>query len=274
MLNQNGSNRPKDRTDEYNIPPTITIPTPHTRTPTSLPSVVSGSINWGVVFSDDSRLLLCFVEDLKHTWRRHRLRVDPGLTFEHHTGPQQGIMIKGAISLDSRTLLVVIPGARQYEDTPALLPSRSHHSRLIFQQDNTQPHTARVIMDCLQSCQTLPWPARSPDLSPILQPSGNVEYLARHLKTIRQKKAHHPGIFTSARHIVQVEYLASTLFERSLIPGFHMGRKTKQEEKLSLVAAGPTNRFLREMQDSHAAQDVSRHVCDGRQDTVRNGTRH
>ncbi|UYV69168.1 hypothetical protein LAZ67_6002634 [Cordylochernes scorpioides] len=60
-------------------------------------------------------------------------------------------------------------------------------------------------MDCLQSCQTLPWPARSPDLSPILQSSGNVEYLARHLKTIRQKKSHHPGIFTSARHIVQVE---------------------------------------------------------------------
>ncbi|UYV74102.1 MAP4K1 [Cordylochernes scorpioides] len=53
--------------------------------------------------------------------------------------------------------------------------------------DNARPHTARVTMDYLQSCRTLPWPARLPDLSPIehiwdvmgrrLQPSWNVDYL-------------------------------------------------------------------------------------------------
>ncbi|GFX38794.1 transposable element Tcb2 transposase [Trichonephila clavipes] len=29
------------------------------------------------------------------------------------------------------------------------------------------PHTARVSQDCLRTVTTLPWPARSPDLSPI-----------------------------------------------------------------------------------------------------------
>ncbi|GFY05561.1 hypothetical protein TNCV_4370701 [Trichonephila clavipes] len=31
-----------------------------------------------------------------------------------------------------------------------------------------RPHTARVAMNCLTTCQTLPWTARPPDLSPIV----------------------------------------------------------------------------------------------------------
>ncbi|GFX03461.1 transposable element Tcb2 transposase [Trichonephila clavipes] len=37
----------------------------------------------------------------------------------------------------------------------------------IFQQDNARPHTARVAQDILRHFQTLPWPTRSPDLSPV-----------------------------------------------------------------------------------------------------------
>ncbi|GFX36951.1 transposable element Tc1 transposase [Trichonephila clavipes] len=37
----------------------------------------------------------------------------------------------------------------------------------IFRQDNARPHTARVAQDFLRHFQTLPWPARSPDLSPV-----------------------------------------------------------------------------------------------------------
>ncbi|GFV98690.1 DDE_3 domain-containing protein [Trichonephila clavipes] len=36
-----------------------------------------------------------------------------------------------------------------------------------FQLDNARPHTARVAQDFLRHFQTLPWPARSPDLSPL-----------------------------------------------------------------------------------------------------------
>ncbi|GFY25125.1 transposable element Tc1 transposase [Trichonephila clavipes] len=35
----------------------------------------------------------------------------------------------------------------------------------IFQQDNARPPTARVAQDFLRHFQTIPWPARSPDLS-------------------------------------------------------------------------------------------------------------
>ncbi|GFX96482.1 transposable element Tcb2 transposase [Trichonephila clavipes] len=37
----------------------------------------------------------------------------------------------------------------------------------VFQQDNARPHTARVAQDFLRHFQTLPWPARSPDLFPV-----------------------------------------------------------------------------------------------------------
>ncbi|GFY30903.1 DDE_3 domain-containing protein [Trichonephila clavipes] len=37
----------------------------------------------------------------------------------------------------------------------------------IFQQDNARLHTARVAQDFLRHFQTLLWPARSPNLSPV-----------------------------------------------------------------------------------------------------------
>ncbi|GFU80050.1 transposable element Tcb2 transposase [Trichonephila clavipes] len=37
----------------------------------------------------------------------------------------------------------------------------------IFQQDNAQSYTAWVLQDCLHHITTLPWPARSLDVSPI-----------------------------------------------------------------------------------------------------------
>ncbi|GBN08610.1 hypothetical protein AVEN_238085-1 [Araneus ventricosus] len=35
-----------------------------------------------------------------------------------------------------------------------------------FQLDNSRPHTAVVTQHALQSVDMLPWPARSPDISP------------------------------------------------------------------------------------------------------------
>ncbi|UYV68433.1 hypothetical protein LAZ67_5004299, partial [Cordylochernes scorpioides] len=66
--------------------------------------------DWGrIVFSDESRFLLCPDDRRKRVWRRPGQRVDPGLTVEHHTGLQKGVMVWGAISFNSRTPLVVIP---------------------------------------------------------------------------------------------------------------------------------------------------------------------
>ncbi|GFV91811.1 DDE_3 domain-containing protein [Trichonephila clavipes] len=60
--------------------------------------------------------------------------------------------------------------ARRYVDdilTPIVLPMLSSRPGSIYQQDNARPHTARLSQQCLQGYDVLPWPARSPDLSPI-----------------------------------------------------------------------------------------------------------
>ncbi|GFY06498.1 transposable element Tc1 transposase [Trichonephila clavipes] len=64
-------------------------------------------------------------------------------------------------------------------------------------QDNARPHKARVDMNYLKACQTLPWLPRPPDLSPIehvwdmmgrrLPLSRNVYDLARQLEHIWQE---------------------------------------------------------------------------------------
>ncbi|GFU98893.1 transposable element Tcb1 transposase [Trichonephila clavipes] len=50
---------------------------------------------------------------------------------------------------------------------PHVLPLMQRLPGAIFQQANARPHAARVSQDCFRTMTTLPWPARSPDLSPI-----------------------------------------------------------------------------------------------------------
>ncbi|GFT32090.1 uncharacterized protein TNCV_3468961 [Trichonephila clavipes] len=79
----------------------------------------------------------------------------------------------GAIAYDSRSTLIVMRGTltgQRYVDDilrPHVGPFLNGLPGAIFQQDNARPHTARVSQDFLRHFQTLPCPARSPDLSPL-----------------------------------------------------------------------------------------------------------
>ncbi|GFV23471.1 transposable element Tcb2 transposase [Trichonephila clavipes] len=50
---------------------------------------------------------------------------------------------------------------------PHVLPLMQRLPEALFQQDNANPHTARVSQDCLRTATTSSWPAQSPYLSPI-----------------------------------------------------------------------------------------------------------
>jgi transposase len=56
-------------------------------------------------------------------------------------------------------------------------------NNVTFQQDNARPHVARVGRDYLtqQNVDLLPWPAVSPDLSPIEHVWDEMERQLRHL---------------------------------------------------------------------------------------------
>ncbi|GFY30045.1 DDE_3 domain-containing protein [Trichonephila clavipes] len=62
-----------------------------------------------------------------------------------------------------------VTGQRYVDDLlrPHVGPFLNGLPGAIFRQDNACPHTARVAQDFQRHFQTLPWPARSPDLSPV-----------------------------------------------------------------------------------------------------------
>ncbi|GFW38025.1 DDE_3 domain-containing protein [Trichonephila clavipes] len=97
----------------------------------------------------------------------------PPHTVLHHTARIAGVMVWGAIAYDSRSTLILmhrtLTGQRYVDDIlrPQVGPFLNGLPGAIFQQDNARSHAARVAQDFLRHFQTLPWPARSPNLSPV-----------------------------------------------------------------------------------------------------------
>ncbi|GFT14336.1 transposable element Tcb1 transposase [Trichonephila clavipes] len=82
-------------------------------------------------------------------------------------------MVGGSIAYDSWSTLIMMRGTltgQRYVDgilRPHVGPFLNGPPGAIFQQDNARPHTARVAQYFLRLFQTLPWPARFPDLTPV-----------------------------------------------------------------------------------------------------------
>ncbi|GFY03411.1 transposable element Tcb2 transposase [Trichonephila clavipes] len=99
-----------------------------------------------VVFSDEFRFVLGTDDNRVRVWRRP--------------------------AYDSRSTLIVmcgtLTGQRYVDDIlrPHVGPFLNGLPGAIFKQDHARPQTARVAQD-FRHFQTLPWPARSPDLSPV-----------------------------------------------------------------------------------------------------------
>ncbi|GFW44551.1 hypothetical protein TNCV_4480971 [Trichonephila clavipes] len=95
--------------------------------------------------------------------------------MHHHTGPAPDIMVWGSIGYHTRTPLVRIAGTLNNQRyisevlEPVLLPYLQSLATAIFQQDNARSHVARFVQRFFVNHQIelLPWPARSPDLSPM-----------------------------------------------------------------------------------------------------------
>ncbi|GFX82868.1 transposable element Tcb2 transposase [Trichonephila clavipes] len=126
-----------------------------------------------VVFSDESRFVLGTDDNRVRVCRRACQRYNSPNTILRHTAHTADVMVWGTIAYDSRSTLIVmratLTGQRYVDDIlrPHVGPFLNGLPGAIFQQDNARPHTARVAQDFLRHFQTLPWLARSPDLSPV-----------------------------------------------------------------------------------------------------------
>ncbi|GFY24272.1 transposable element Tcb1 transposase [Trichonephila clavipes] len=128
-----------------------------------------------VVFTDESRICLQHHDGRIRVWRHRGERMLNSCVMHRHTGLAQSIMVRGGIGYHSRTPLVRIAGtlnSQRYISKvlePIVLPYLQGLDTAIFQQDNARPHVARIVQMFFMNHQIelLPWPARSPDLSPI-----------------------------------------------------------------------------------------------------------
>ncbi|CAH1961371.1 unnamed protein product [Acanthoscelides obtectus] len=128
-----------------------------------------------IVFSDESRFCLGMHDGRARVRRRRGERRNPQFFVERHVHHTVGVMVWGAIAYGSRSPLIFIRGnmnAQRYIHEvlePHILPYLDTQADPTFQQDNARPHVARVTIDFFQhnDVTLLPWPPRSPDLSPI-----------------------------------------------------------------------------------------------------------
>ncbi|GFV52053.1 transposable element Tc1 transposase [Trichonephila clavipes] len=95
--------------------------------------------------------------------------------IERHSGRTPGVMVWGAIAYHGRSQLLRIVGnlnsTRYINEVlqPQAIPFLQGLPGAEFQQDNARPHVAKTVKSYLdsQQVQLLPWPAYSPDMSPI-----------------------------------------------------------------------------------------------------------
>ena len=126
------------------------------------------------MFSDESRFLLFRSDRRRRVYRRRGERFVDSCVIERDRYGGGGVMVWGGICHGHKTPLIFIDGnltAIRYRDnvlTPIVLPFVRRYN-VTFQQDNARPHVARICMDFLATnhVNVLPWPAYSPDLSPI-----------------------------------------------------------------------------------------------------------
>lgn len=128
-----------------------------------------------IVFTDESRFCLQHHDGRIRVWRHRGERLLNCCVMHRHTGPAPGIMVWGGIGFHCRTPLVRIAGtlnSQRYISEvlePVVLPYIQRLPSAIFQQDNARPHVARNVQEFFftHQIELLPWPACSPDLSPI-----------------------------------------------------------------------------------------------------------
>ena len=129
----------------------------------------------GVLFSDESRFCLSHVDGRARVWRRQGERLSDCCIYEMDRYGAGSVMVWGGISSNHRTPLHIFHAnvnALEYQNvlqTYVVPFFQAHQEMHTFQQDNARPHVAHVNIQYLHQhhLNVLPWPAYSPDMSPI-----------------------------------------------------------------------------------------------------------
>ena len=139
-----------------------------------------------VVFNDESRFCLYASDWRTRVRRRPCERHLPDCICPRHTGPISGFLVWGPLVTTRDYILCfcrvkwTVPATLHKLLTPCYTMC-STWKWCAFQWDNARPLKAAATQRALRGVQKLPWPARTPDLSPIEHVwdtrSGNLLFL-------------------------------------------------------------------------------------------------
>ncbi|GFW90996.1 transposable element Tcb2 transposase [Trichonephila clavipes] len=147
-----------------------------------------------VFFSDESRFNMNSDGNRVRVWRPRGKRIKPTFALQRHTTPTADVMRYAYGILQPHVYLLKqrLPGA-------------------LFHQDYAQPHTARVSQDCVLYVTTLPWPARSPNLSPLEHIWDHLGRRVRHSTSLNELEARLQQIWNvMSQDITQSLYTSMT----------------------------------------------------------------
>lgn len=131
---------------------------------------------YSVLFTDEPRFCLRRGDGRERVYRRRGERYADACVRQVDRYGGGSVMVWGGITFQNRTELVIVDGnlnSQRYCDeilAPVVVPFFNANRRIsLLQQDNARCHTARITTDFLaeEHIEVLPWPALSPDLSPI-----------------------------------------------------------------------------------------------------------
>ncbi|GFV87960.1 transposable element Tcb1 transposase [Trichonephila clavipes] len=128
-----------------------------------------------VVFTDESRICLQHYDGRIRVWRHRGERMLNSCVLHATLVLHRVLLYGGGIRYHSHTPLVRVAGTlnsqRYISESlePVVLPYLQGFATAIFQLDNARPHVARIVQRFYVNHQIelLPWPTRTPDLSPI-----------------------------------------------------------------------------------------------------------
>lgn len=128
-----------------------------------------------VIFVDESRFTLRGADGRVRAYRRRGERNSANCVVQVDKYGGGSLLVWAGVSMHTRTPIVPIRGnlnARKYQNDilqPVLVPHVNGNRGMILAQDNAPCHVARNTRAMLaaNNVQTLPWPAKSPDLNPI-----------------------------------------------------------------------------------------------------------
>ena len=131
-----------------------------------------------VLFTDESRICLRWVDGRQRVWRRRGEELDEDCIQEVEAFGGGSIMVWGGISAEGQTDILTIRGGltgQRYVDEvlrPEVLPyAAAIGDGFILMDDNATPHRARVTQDFLETegIENMDWPPKSPDMNPIIE---------------------------------------------------------------------------------------------------------